>query len=161
MDIQSYKELLAIGPNKADKDTGLLLPNALNRELQKCLMLQEETNVLAILDVDSLANLNLEHGYDGANTKIVQIGNVINKYCNKNSNQMKGYRLLENGKFDVFAIILKYSKRIKSCERWILRLMKQIETLTNQTVSVGMAKFNGYEMSYNEWKHILVHLTHC
>ena len=65
---------------------------------------------------------------------------------------MKGFKLNENAKSDIFAIITNYKNKIKSCLRYINRLMNNINKLTNETVSVGLLKFNSYEISYKQWK---------
>ena len=132
--------------------TGLLLSNSLNRELQKYIELKDDKTVLSILDINNLANINEKYGYNDANLKIKQIGNIIKEFCDKNNYIMKGFKLNENGKSDIFAIIINYKNKIDSCIRYMNRLMNKINKLTNETVSIGLSKYNKYEKSYKQWK---------
>ena len=146
------RPLFGSGFGAVDKETGLPFVDALNRELEKCIVSMDSKTVLAVLDINNLANINDKFTYSGADIKIAQIGTIIRKYCEENSYRMKGFKVNEKGKSDVFAVLIRYKRNIENCRRFIETLMTQIKDLANETVCVGMAKFNYYETKFEEWK---------
>ena len=59
-------------------------------------------------DFDGLKNTNEKLGYDGANSKIVQIGREIHNFCQKNALALSGYKCNEvvRGKSDLFGVLI-------------------------------------------------------
>ena len=137
-----------------DENTQLLTSRSLNKSLYKYLQLQDNNYVLCMIDVDGLKNINEKLGYDGANGKISQIGREIYQFCKNNPSRLKGYKCNQvvTGKGDLFGVSIHCKNgELKRSEKYIQLLMQQIKSLTNETVSVGIAKMNACE-TYSEWK---------
>ena len=140
--------------NDVCKDTGLKLTKSLNYTLQTFLYLRDDKWVLSMIDINSLASINEKLGYSGANYKIKQIGSIINEFCNKLPFTLKGFKCVDviKGKGDLFAMLIHCDKgKFELSTKYILKLTKRVKSLTNETVSVGIAKMNIWE-TYDEWK---------
>ena len=150
--VTESKLLFGSGSLAIDKESGLPLVDGLNRELEICIISKDVKTVLAVLDVNNLANLNDKFTYSGADIKIGQIGIIVRKYCEENSYKMKGFKVNEKGKNDVFAVLIRYNRNIENSQRYVENLMDQIKLLTYETVCVGMAKFDRFENKVWQWK---------
>ena len=130
--------------------TGLLLTNSLYYWLRKLLLLQDDKWLLAMIDIDNLKVINEEIGYENANFKIRNVGQIIKSFCDEKPNKTQGFRYKINGKGDTFAILIKYTKKIENAERKLKGLMTRINHITNETVSVGLAQMD-FNETFKEW----------
>ena len=160
--------------NDIDQATGLKQTTSLNYQLQTFLYLQDDRWLLAMIDIDGLADINEKLGYSRANKKINEIGTIINQFCGKLKSTLKGFKCnnLVKGKGDLFAVLIhcdhysttkinnktdKNKNRssmglgLELSEKYMKKLMKRIKLSTNETVSIGIAKMNKWD-TFEEWK---------
>ena len=103
-----------------------------------------------MLDLDNLKSINEKLGYDKANFKIQTVGRLIKQFCDEKPTKTKGFRNTTGGKGDSFAILIRYCEKIATIERRIKGLLSDIESLTHETVSVGLVKMKTNE-TFKEW----------
>ena len=116
---ESNEQLLSLfnklfnGSNISDIDklTGLPLSTSLNYSLKTCLQLNDQNWVLCMLNIDNFSKINHKLGYEGANQIIRMISNIIKEFCLNKPHSLKSFRNKENGKGDLFAILM-HSKKI-------------------------------------------------
>ena len=142
--------------NDIDESTGLGLNNSLNYSLKTCLLLEDDKWLLGILDIDNLKNINDKIGYKDANIKIITLGRIIKEFCDEKPLKTKGFRYnnIENNKADMFAILIRYSKKISNIERRLKTLMNKINNILNITISIGLSKMNindNNSFNFQEW----------
>ena len=170
-----YNSLFGQDARTTCQQTGLLLTPSLNYSLYTFLHLYDISWVLAIISIDELNQLNEKYGKQDAKTrKIHQIGTVIKNFCANDPRKLKGFKCNDliivnhhndddNGIYniedidgelqnDLFAILMYCHPQLSKSEKYIKKLMKKIKLLTNETVSVGVAKLNEWE-TFDEWKH--------
>ena len=134
-------------------ETGLRLAASLNYSLKTCLILKDNKWVVAVMDIDNLKHINDTTGYGAANIIIENVGTVIREFCQEKPMKTKGFRnssIPQND--DMFAVLIRYSKKIENVETRINTLISRIFHVTNQTVSVGLAKMRTDKTNENETK---------
>ena len=145
-----------------DSQTGLKLTPSLNYSLQTFLYLLDHYWVLAIIDVNELSNHIETIGEQHANHKLKQIGTVIKQFCENDARRLKGFKcndlILDNDntgeygdKHELFAVLMYCRPNLTIAPKYIEKLLKKIQSLTNWTVSAGVAKMNEWE-TFDEWK---------
>ena len=118
--------------------TGLGLSDSLKYSLRTCLVLNDNKWLLAAIDIDNLKDINKNAWYSDAN---IRIGTVIRNFCDENPMQTKGFRNSSiTGKNDSFAVLIRYNTKLENAQSTIETLIKRINNVTNQTISVGVAK---------------------
>ena len=144
--LELYNSLFGESTKKRCDQTGLQLTQSLNYSLHTFLHLSDVYWVLAIIDVDSFDNIQDKYGQQNALRKIVQIGNVVKKFCENDPRKLKGFKLKGfelndlfvddenetkdeeeycNHDHDLFAALMYcYPKLIKS-EKYVSKLIKK------------------------------------
>lgn len=136
--------------NDICESTQLRLTSSLNYSLKTCLFLEDQKWVLAIIDIDNLKVINEETNYSDANFVIETIGRAIKTFCDEKLFKTKGFKYQIHGKGDMFAVLLRYSKKIENVESRINRLKEKIDNVSKVTVSIGMATIDIQENG-QEW----------
>ena len=135
--------------------------------MRTCIFLKDNKWLLGILDIDNLKNINDTIGYNNANKKIITLGRIIKEFCDEKPLKTKGFKFNNkynnnnnintissiNNKADMFAILLRYSKKVENVERRLKNLMNEIENILNITISIGLSKMdiNNDEFTFNKW----------
>ena len=151
--LELYHSLFVENNNGIDSNGGLLSTRSLNFSLYTLLHLGDENWVLAMIDIDRFKDMNKKLEYSAANMKISHVGDVILQFCSKLKLKLKGYKCddIIKGKDDLFAVLMNCAPNLNTSEKYVSKLMKQIKSVTNETVSIGIAKMNNWE-TYEEWK---------
>ena len=157
--LQLYNSLFGQAARETCDQTGLQLTSSLNYSLYTFLHLCDIHWVLAMIDIDEKREMNEKYGYHNVSNKINQIGTVIKKFCDNDQQKLKGFVIrcsddeqYGDGDGVVFALLMYCYPKLIICEKYIAKLMKKIECLTNVTVSIGIAKMNRLE-TFEKWKH--------
>ena len=159
-----YTSLFGHGANKICEKTGLQLIPSLNYSLHTFLHLNDSYWVLAMIAIDGLDEMNEKYGKQDAKTrKLHQIGKVVKDFCANDPRKLKGFKcndLIDNKtgggddgepQKDLFAILMYCHPKLNRSEKYVSKLLKKIKLLTDETVSVGIAKMNQWE-TFEEWK---------
>ena len=162
-----YNSLFGSGNQtyKTCQETGLPLIQSLNYSLQTFLFTGDDYWVLSIIDINNFANVKKKYGQQLSKRKIVQIGTVIQKFCQNDARKLKGFKCNDlnimyhdDDEYDekthhgAFALLIYSHPQLKKCEKYISKLMRKIKQQTNESVNVGIAKMNEWE-TFEEWKH--------
>ena len=164
-----YNSLFGDEKNKICDKTGLRYTPSLNYSLFTFLHLSDTPWVLAMIDMDDFDMFSEKYGQSWSR-KVIQIGNVIRKFCSNNPNKLKGFLIRRSDwkindnddddddnesklemKHDLFAVLIYSAPNITVSERYIVKLFTKIKQQTNETVSAGIAKMNEWE-TFEEWK---------
>ena len=136
-----------------DALTGLPLTSQFYYALKLCILLQDDKWVLAMLNIDNLKKLNESFGYQKANLKIAMIGKMIADFCDNNPYRLKGFRNNDDGKGDLFGVLLYCQKDTSFAQRNMQRLIKKMFDKTNVTVSVGItAMKKSKNFTFIQWR---------
>ena len=165
-----YNSLFASGSNKICDETGLQLTQSLNYSLQTFLYTCDIYWILSMIDIHNFDNVQKKYGHSKSKRKIIQIGNVIEKFCQNDPRKLKGFRCNDlvvhdddeddaytnadedESQHDLFALLVYCHPHLNKSEKYISKLMKKIQQQTNERVCVGIAKMNEWE-TVKEWKH--------
>ena len=174
-----YHSLFGNGASKTCQQSGLYLTPSFNYSLQTFLYKSDSHWVLSIIDINNFDNLKKKYGQQLSKRKIVQIGKVIQKFCQNDPRKLKGFKCndlvinddediyndAENeeeegddddeyqyeSKHDLFALLIYSHPKLTKSERYVSKLMKKIKQQTNESVNVGIAKMNEWE-TFKQWK---------
>ena len=141
--LSEFNSLLKQNQSQECSRTGLLLCDALFYCLRACLLLQDKKWLFALCDIDNLKGINDKLGYNDADFVIETIGRIIKQFVDKKPSKTKGFRFDSNndiirGKGDLFGILI-YAMKNENAERRLKLLMKQINNITNKTITIGVS----------------------
>ena len=161
--INEYGSIMEHSKEKCEI-TGLYMTGSLHYYLKKYLLLEDDSWLLAMIDIDKLKDINENIGYNNANTKIKFVGEIVKAFCDEKPNKTIGFKYKgdkeTSGKGDMFAVLVKYSKKIENAQRKIESLMKRINDVINETICVGLAKMRRNE-NYKMWiKRAVIYLKY-
>ena len=139
--LQLYCSLFGQEKNKICHKTGLQFTSSLNYSLYKFLLLTDSYWVLSFIDASKVQNIN----------KLNQIGIVVKNFIDNNPNKLKAFKCDDlvyrdndsddnDWKNDIVALLIYCDPKLEIAEKYILKLIKEIEQQTNEIVFVGIAK---------------------
>ena len=116
-----------------------------------------------MIGIDQCDKIKEKLGQYNAQRKIIQIGKVLNNFCENDLRKLKGFRInniintsqdnmgMDDENFNLFSILMYCYPKLDLSNKYILKLMKKIKQQTNETVSIGIAKMNEWE-TFEQWK---------
>ena len=155
--LQLYNSLFAQDTTKTCDKTGLQSTQSLNYSLHTFLHLCDKHWVLAIIDIDSFDDIEEKYGKQNGRNKLNQIGIVVKKFSENNPTKLKGFKcddLIDDEnscQHDLFGLLMHCYRKLEISNKYVLKLIKNIQQQTNELVFVGVAKMNEWE-TFEEWK---------
>ena len=112
--------------------------------------------MLAMVDIDGFDSFVEKFGEPNVINKMNQIGNIISSFCQNNPRKLKGFKCNDiqfddQNKHDIFAMLMYCHPKLSVAEKYVAKLIKKINNLSNVRVSVGIAKMNTWE-TFEQWK---------